>query len=411
MKQKKKKNIALIIVTYNQKDVTKKTLKLLQKQTIIPEIIVIDNFSNDGTKEEIEKKFPEIIVLRTKDNYGSSGGQYIGSRYAYEHGYEWIILSDNDAFPISENLIEELVKQATKNTVTQPWNIDEDYEKRQGFWTLHYCCYNRDIFDRIGFPIFNFFIYGDDVEFLRRLQKNNCNLQKINIVSYTHPMKRTYKPNLLYFTIRNISKVTGVYGTFFEKCAFVFYTINSLLIYKKIGEKDYYIFGLKGLKDFLKNQINNEEIGEKAHIFGDKITLNKCEFIKKFNADFINIDYKSNAVLKFEKNVFGNTKTLNSVKKILQSEYAVQESIVSRESLILSFFATKIICLDEINEKDETVCYYQYQTNSLMYKLIYLMVWNILFLPITIMLITRLIFFTKLKNDDIGLENVLICIE
>ncbi len=49
-------DIGAVIVTFNRLEKLKKALASYEKQTLLPEyIIVVDNASNDGTKEYLEE--------------------------------------------------------------------------------------------------------------------------------------------------------------------------------------------------------------------------------------------------------------------------------------------------------------------------------------------------------------------
>ncbi len=120
--------ICAVVVTYNRKNLLLKCLEALRKQTKpIDGIYLIDNASTDGTpeillengyikelppenlKEPLEKEFKignltdgnpiKFHYVRMHENTGGSGGFYEGIKRAYEKGYEWIWVSDDDALP------------------------------------------------------------------------------------------------------------------------------------------------------------------------------------------------------------------------------------------------------------------------------------------------------------------------
>ena len=400
MTKRQRGNIALILVTYNQKDVTMKTLALLQEQTVVPDIIVVDNFSDDGTKEIIERQFPLVTVLRTKGNYGGSGGYCIGTRYAYKEGYEWIIMSDNDAFPISKNLIEELVDSASENVVTQPWNVDEDTKGGYHFWFFHYVCVHRLIYCKVGFPKFDFFIYGDEVEFSNRLKKNNILIKKNTKVNYSHPIKRSRNANLHYFKVRNQLYITGEYYSFFNKILYTLILSNALFIYGKIGEYGYCKFGFFGFRDFLFNYMNNENIKKKIERHNIEYKLNLDTFISKFGGNISKIGYKSNGILQFNQNLSNNRKEIfYSVKKNINSEYFIIDSVLDFENVLLSFFSKKIISINLINLEKKEVIYSKYNTGTLIGKILYISIANIILLPFLFVIILKLVFFGKLQRE------------
>lgn len=345
---------ALIIVTSNQKDITEKTMRLIQKQTFVPHIIVVDNASTDDTSAYLKERFPDTTILTAKDNYGSSGGQYIGSKYAYDSGYEWIVLSDNDAFPVSPNLIEAVVAKATPDTVTQPWNDAIDTQENEGFWTLHYACYHRSIFARYGFPTFSFFIYGDDMEYADRLRRH-VRFAKLKNVSYSHPMKKSYMPNRFYFALRNASVIDQHYAPLKAKIGNLVMRYTALFIYRYIGENEFYSWGIRGLVDYTLGRFPRTPITVKTSIRQKTLSVPPDKFKALFSRAYANVTSNDNAILRLKPNRFNCIKNWETdIRSLLRSPAAVQDSLVSYWTLPLLFFSPVIICLDSV-EKDNVV--------------------------------------------------------
>jgi GT2 family glycosyltransferase len=351
MKQKKRNDVALIFVTCNQKEITAKTIDLLLKhQTIIPDIIIVDNFSNDGTKEKIKKDFPSVIVLKTKGNYGGSGGQYIGMRYAYEKGYEWIIMSDNDAIPVSENLIEELVKNASNNIVTQPWNNFGDSHNNDAF-AMHYACYSKYIINKIKFPLFDFFLYGDDIEYSLRVKNNGFGIKKLKNTFYFHPTKRSFLPSRQYFYFRNFLNIFLFYNKFAKILLEGFVFINSAFAYKIIKERDLYIFGISGIKNFLENKNDNTYISKPSKIYSKIISSPLETFRKENHKAVVTVFDDSNKKLKM-KNNYGKIKKMEWLMIFFKHRTVIVESINSCGLIFSAFlFGKKIIAIEDIDSK------------------------------------------------------------
>jgi GT2 family glycosyltransferase len=61
------------------------------------ETICVDNGSTDGSDLEVERRFPQVELLRTGANLGYAGGNNVGIRRALERGAEWVLLLNNDA--------------------------------------------------------------------------------------------------------------------------------------------------------------------------------------------------------------------------------------------------------------------------------------------------------------------------
>lgn len=98
--------IAAVVVTYNRRTLLDRCLKALISQVRPPdEILVIDNASTDGTQDMLEQRYDgRITHVRLKENMGASGGFYEGIRLAYEKGYDWIWVMDDDVEPAADAL-------------------------------------------------------------------------------------------------------------------------------------------------------------------------------------------------------------------------------------------------------------------------------------------------------------------
>lgn len=69
------KKITGCIVTYNNIATIDNALGSLLKCTEVPfQLYVVDNGSTDGTVEHIEKKYPEVIVVKSEKNLGFGAG-------------------------------------------------------------------------------------------------------------------------------------------------------------------------------------------------------------------------------------------------------------------------------------------------------------------------------------------------
>jgi GT2 family glycosyltransferase len=75
----------------------------------LDEIVVVDNGSTDGSREEVERRFPSVTMLPLGSNQGVGAAFSAGLRYAIEKGYDWVWLFDHDSRP-RLNALEELLK-------------------------------------------------------------------------------------------------------------------------------------------------------------------------------------------------------------------------------------------------------------------------------------------------------------
>ncbi len=101
------KDIAVVVCNYNKKEYVLKCVESLKKQTIEDfDIFVVDNASSDGSAEEIRKSFGDTVTLIcNSENLGGSGGFNTGMKTAYDAGYSYIVLLDNDVV-LLEDCIE-----------------------------------------------------------------------------------------------------------------------------------------------------------------------------------------------------------------------------------------------------------------------------------------------------------------
>ena len=103
-------NISVILVTYNSEETIQDCLNaLLRSKNDYGDldIIVIDNFSNDFTREILLNYKDSIKLVFLNKNYGFAGGVRRGLRYAYRDKY--FALLNPDTIP-TENWLNELIR-------------------------------------------------------------------------------------------------------------------------------------------------------------------------------------------------------------------------------------------------------------------------------------------------------------
>lgn len=106
--------IFAIVVTYNRLELLKKSIGALRRQQRLDQIVVVNNGSNDGTKEWLDGQ-ADLQVIH-QENVGGSGGFHTGIKVAYDEGADWIWCMDDDVFPKDGCLDELLSLVALENT-------------------------------------------------------------------------------------------------------------------------------------------------------------------------------------------------------------------------------------------------------------------------------------------------------
>ncbi len=101
--------VSIIVLAHNQYTYTRQCLESIARFTHTPhETIVVDNASTDGTAKKIEQEFPEVRLLRNKENLGFPVGVNQGINAAIG---EHIVLLNNDTI-VTEGWLERLLEVA-----------------------------------------------------------------------------------------------------------------------------------------------------------------------------------------------------------------------------------------------------------------------------------------------------------
>ena len=108
--KQKKPQISIIIVTYNNLEITKACLSSMEKYNNYEncEIIIVDNLSTDGTRDYLTSyctKHKHIKCILHNENSGFAAGNNIGIK---EASGEYIILLNNDTY-VTPNWIQNLI--------------------------------------------------------------------------------------------------------------------------------------------------------------------------------------------------------------------------------------------------------------------------------------------------------------
>lgn len=106
--------ISIVIISWKMKDLLERCLKTIFEFTrdITIEVIVIDNNSQDGTSEMIQKNFSQIKLIKNSENRGVAPARNQGIR---ETRGKYILILDAD-MELVENSIKQLYDFMESNT-------------------------------------------------------------------------------------------------------------------------------------------------------------------------------------------------------------------------------------------------------------------------------------------------------
>jgi GT2 family glycosyltransferase len=130
--------IAVVIVTFNRCDELVKTISAIQNQGILEnDIIVINNNSTDNTKNILDSNYKNIQSLHLNENIASAGGFSKGMQTAYEKGYDWVWLFNDDSRPVEgslKSILEHLNSDKIQIGLLKIANKDENNKAVLLYW-------------------------------------------------------------------------------------------------------------------------------------------------------------------------------------------------------------------------------------------------------------------------------------
>ena len=194
-----KNKVVAIIVTYNRLEKLKKCITHLHQQEAKCDIIIVNNASTDGTNswlEEMSINSNDIKIITLTKNIGGAGGFYVGVKQAIKEGYEYAWLMDDDCY-VRSNTLEKLLEADKILNGQYGWlssvalwrddtpclmnkqKLSENFYDKINYLTNSLILSNQATFVslffkirtaiEVGLPIKEFFIWGDDIEYTRRI--------------------------------------------------------------------------------------------------------------------------------------------------------------------------------------------------------------------------------------------------
>lgn len=164
--------VSIIVLNWNGEELIEGCLSSIVENTDSPdyEIIVVDNGSTDGSLDIIEKKFPQVRLIKNKENMGFS----YGNNQAFEMSDgDYVFLLNNDSRILEKNWLTELLKIAESDrrvaVVGCSLNVPGENNKitvKEVHNTVGTMLIRKDVIEKIGnFDAENFSpIYGEETD-------------------------------------------------------------------------------------------------------------------------------------------------------------------------------------------------------------------------------------------------------
>ncbi len=120
-----------IIVTYNGMKWIENCLRTIEGSSHPLEVIVIDNGSNDGTIELIEKQFQNVKLIKSERNLGFGAANNLGYKIALENNADYIYLLNQDtlSYPDTISKLIDVFEIDGSIAIASPFHLNDDGSK------------------------------------------------------------------------------------------------------------------------------------------------------------------------------------------------------------------------------------------------------------------------------------------
>jgi rhamnopyranosyl-N-acetylglucosaminyl-diphospho-decaprenol beta-1,3/1,4-galactofuranosyltransferase len=213
--------IAAVVVTWNRAALVERILRALDRGQVRPDtVIVVDNASSDDTPAVLDRLAGELDtplrVVRLPRNTGGAGGFKAGLAAALDTDAELFWLMDDDGQP-PPDCLAALLPHAAAYDFLGPAVVAEHEPRRLCFpiripgtsrvvhdladveraatdglleeivIPFNGVLVGRGLVERIGLPREEFFIWGDDVEYLWRARRAGARVATVVSSLFLHP--------------------------------------------------------------------------------------------------------------------------------------------------------------------------------------------------------------------------------
>ena len=262
-------SVAAIVLNYNGKKITLEAIESLAQMTYGNfKILHIDNGSTDGSFEAVAEAFPEVINLRVEKNRGAARGLNFGMKAAYDRGFDYLMIMNND-IGVEPEMLTELVETAAADPAigaVQPkmyyfWDRDRLWSaggvlrfwiaptRERGMGELERGQYDRteevdyvngvammvprDVFAEVGYfdPIFN--LAGEDADWCMRMKRLGYKAVYAHRGVLYHMVSFTtgsYVPKRTFWTGRSLALFVRRYAGLGGWIKFVVLTVAALKV-------------------------------------------------------------------------------------------------------------------------------------------------------------------------------------
>lgn len=214
-------DVVAVVVTYNRLPLLQRLIAALREVPELSRVLVVDNASSDGTGAWLAAQSaagagPLVEGRTLTDNTGGAGGFAVGLEWACALGADLVWLMDDDGVPVA-GCLPRLLERRGELDFWGPAVVAEGDPARLcfpirlpgGTRVVHAMdeveaaaddglvrgvvipfngvLVTRELVERIGVPRAEFFVWGDDVEYLWRAERAGARIATVVDARFAHP--------------------------------------------------------------------------------------------------------------------------------------------------------------------------------------------------------------------------------
>lgn len=209
--------VAAVVVTFNRRALLERLVDRLLSIPELDRVLIVNNASTDDTPQFLAGLTDHRVRHRTLvSNLGGAGGFQAGLQWSYDEGFELAWMMDDDGIPTPDCLRLLLAHEGdfdfwgpavlaeqepaklcfpvrlpgsatVARTLQQLASVAHDGIVDDVVIPFNGVLVSRDLVGRIGTPRAEFFIWGDDVEYLWRARADGARVATVVNAHFLHP--------------------------------------------------------------------------------------------------------------------------------------------------------------------------------------------------------------------------------
>lgn len=256
--------LTIIIVSYNSAQTVLRCQSELLASARYP-VIVVDNASSDGSADVLEKRFPDIRVMRMPQNlgYGRAANRGLAE---VKTPYAFLLNPDLEATVVDvQAMLDFADRHADEASLFAPAVVGKDYQQCGAInreWVIGAAMFFKMAdFEKIGLFDENIFLFSEETDLCRRLVVGGHKILLNTDVYLNHLKGQSSTPNPKIDALKNWhrgwSKMYylhkhGLINEGWASIAIYFrYKIKGMLATSLI-KRQRYAFRAKGVHSYLK---------------------------------------------------------------------------------------------------------------------------------------------------------------